>query len=187
MQSARDNGPKLNKGKAFHARHIFKLKTTKNTPEESSFCVSGEHIIMPLFSRKAFWSPTDVPQLQNTLQPNNPALFPATAPSGSCTQSRQEHTQLVHKVVKAGRSLAHAHARLPWLPQTSTPRRQASFIIILLAGLGRSDAVFGLRNKKDVSGDTRAGLRSSAVALLRWRLLRLGSCLRCLPGRALPL
>lgn len=107
---------------------------------------------------------------------------------GCCAASRQKkRTQLVHKVVKAGGSRAHAHARLPWLPQTSTPRRQASFSSILLAGMGLSDVGFRLRDKKDASGDTRAGLRSSAVTVLRWRLLCLGSFLRCLPGRALPL
>lgn len=70
-----------------------------------------------------------------------------SAPAGcrrsyaTCPQSRQSWRF----------SRTRTRNTLPWLPQTSTPRRQASFSIILEAGLGLSDVVFSCGIKKDVS------------------------------------
>lgn len=102
------------------------------------------------------------------------------------TTTHKNTRNLSTKSSKRGGPHAHARARLPWLPQTSTPRRQATFSIILQAGGfggGLSGVVRGCGIKR-----TWAGLRSSAVTLLRWRLLLcLGSFPQSLPGRALPL
>lgn len=98
----------VNHGESFHT--YLKLKTTRSRSWGQQLCclllpIMGATLSCPLFSTRAFWSPPDVPQLQNTVQLNNPTLFPSQLPLAAA-----DHTQLVHKVVKAGGSHAHAHA-----------------------------------------------------------------------------
>lgn len=123
---------------------------------------------MPPFQHESVLvPPSDVPQLQNTVQLNNPTLSPAGCrrSHATCPQSRQSWRF----------SRTRTRTTLPWLPQTSTPRRQASFSIILGAGLGLSDVVFSCGIKR-MRAEKRAGLRSSAVSILRWQML----CFGCL-------
>lgn len=69
-------------------------------PKCTSHHLKQDPIIIPLFSKKAFWPPQDVPQLQNNVQLNNPpslslSLTPAlplslspAPPSPACRRSR---------------------------------------------------------------------------------------------------
>lgn len=68
---------------------------------------------MPLFSRKAFWSPTDVPQLQNTVQLNNPALSAAQLSLAAAQHHAKKTRNLSTKSSKReALTRTHTHAYL---------------------------------------------------------------------------
>lgn len=132
---------------------------------------NGGHTIMPPFQHESVLVP---PRRASTtkygpVEQSNP--LSRSAPAGcrrsdaTCPQSRESWRF----------SRTRTRTSLPWLPQTSTPRRQASFSIILGAGSGLSDVVFSCGIKR-MRAEKRAGLRSSAVSILSWQML----CLGCL-------
>lgn len=106
----------------------------------------GATLSCPLFSTRAFWSPPDVPQLQNTVQLNNPTLSASRLPLAAA-----DHTQLVHKVGKAGGSHAHAHAPPTLAAADEHPEEEGEFQHHSGGRFGAVGRCFQLRNKKDVS------------------------------------
>lgn len=117
---------------------------------------NGDPIVMAPFSAEKRSGP---PHRRASTTKHGPAEqsspLSRSALSGCCTASRTKTHATCPQSRQSGAALTHTHARarLPWLPQTSTPRRQASFSIILQAGafLGVGGRCLRLRNKKDVS------------------------------------
>lgn len=109
----------------------------------------------PFSAEQRSGPPTDVPQLPNTVQRNNPALSAAARSLAAAHHHAQKHAQLVHKVVKAGRP-SRTRTRAPTLAAADEHPEEAGDFQHHLAGWG---AVGGgavgrcsrLRNKKDVS------------------------------------
>lgn len=123
-------------------------------------------IIIPLFSKKALWPLQDVLQLQNNVQLNNPPLsLTPLSYSISLSLPAADHDGKMHLTSPQSHQARgfHTlkHASLPWLPQTSTPRRWTSLSIIFGQVSGRRMLLSAaVKNDK---GDTHARLRSSAV------------------------
>lgn len=184
---------------------LLKIKTTQepwSMKKVTSF--SGEYrvgiltahppktqdpIIIPLFTKKAFWPPEDVPQLQNNVQLNNPPLsltsaLPLSLSSSALSACRRSRWQIHSTCPQSHQARGfHAltHASLPWLPQTSTPRRWTSLSIIF----GLADAAFSCCKKRQ-GRHTRSAPFICCLEL-RWRLICFSSFLPFLPIRALPL
>lgn len=164
----------VNHGRSFYSH--FKLETTRSSWGQQPCCllrlIMGATLSCPLFSTRAFWSPRRraATTKYGPVEQSSPLSLSALAAAdhharthATCPQSRQSWRL----------SRTRTRNPLPWLPQTSTPRRQASFSIILEAGLRLSDVVF-ICGIKGMLAEERAGLRSSAVSVLRWRMLCLG-------------
>lgn len=103
-------------------------------------------IIIPLFSKKAFWPLQDVPQLQNNIQLNNPPLFPSALPA--CCRSRWQNALNLSTKSPSSR-LSRTHARIPTLAAADKhPEEIDEFEHHFRAGFGLPDAAFSCCKKK---------------------------------------
>lgn len=91
---------------------------------------------------------SDVPQLQNTVHLNNPALSPPQRSLATADHDGKTRTTCPQSHQRSTVSATCACASLPLLPQTSTPRRQASLSIIFGAGFGLTNTAFSCGIKK---------------------------------------
>ena len=142
---------------------------------------------MSPFSREAFWPPQTCLNYKTrsgwTIQPSlrlsSLWLLRIITPKtrATCPQSRQ-----------SGRR-SRTRARAPTLAAADEhPEDAGEFQHHFACRIGAVGRGSRLRRKnKGRERRHESWLRSSAVTVLRWRLRCLGSCLRCLPGGALPL